>query len=113
MTFRQPLAITLALVVSISLPAGSLLAQDRKTFPGDAFIPGDTFIPSDKFSARTELRAFPGDAFSPQHLRQFKGQGIVTAGDLVSADPKLVGRILKIDPKQARDMQQKLRSNMR
>jgi hypothetical protein len=107
MTFQHPLAFALAIVVSMTVPTGSPMAQDKKAIPGDTFIPGDAFSP------RTELRAIPGDTFSPRQLRQFKGQGIVTAVDLVSADPTLVGRILDLDPTQAREMQQKLRANMR
>jgi hypothetical protein len=107
MTFQHTFALALAIVVSMTVPTGSLMAQDKKAIPGDTFFPGDALSP------RIELHAFPGDTFSPRQLRQFKGQGIVTAGDLVSADPMLVGRILDLDPKQARNMQQKLRANMR
>ncbi len=109
MIFRNPLTIALAFVTVLVVGASpdALTAQDKKAIPGDLFIPGDMFTPD------TALREFPGDAFTPTRLRTFAGQGIVTAGDLVSADPALVGRILELDPQLARRMQQELREKMR
>lgn len=107
MTFRTSLTIALVSMLAVSASPEALTAQDRKAIPGDTFIPGDAFTPD------TALREFPGDAFTPTRLRTFAGQGIVTAGDLVSADPALVGRILELDPKRARQMQEKLRQSMR
>lgn len=101
MTFRTSLAIALVSILSVGAAPDALTAQDKKAIPGDAFTPD------------TGLREIPGDAFTPTHLRDFAGQGIVTARDLVSADPELVGRILAIDPQRARRMQQELRENMR
>ena len=101
MTSLTPRAIALVTVLAAGASPDALTAQDRKAIPGDTFTPD------------TGLREIPGDTFTPTHLRAFAGQGIVTAGDLVSADPALVGRILEIDPQPARRMQQELNEAMR
>ncbi len=87
MTFRTSLAIALVAALAVSASPDALTAQDQK--------------------------AIPGDTFTPTHLRAFADQGIVTAGDLVAADPELVGRILEIDPQRARQLQQELNEAMR
>ncbi|MCM2563613.1 hypothetical protein M8756_15480 [Lutimaribacter sp. EGI FJ00015] len=107
MTFHTSLAIAIVTLLAIGASPDALTAQDKKAIPGDTFIPGDAFTPD------TGLREIPGDTFTPMRLRQFKGQGIVTAGDLVSADPAMVGRILEIAPDRARQMQKKMRASMR
>lgn len=101
MTFRTSLAIALVAALAVGASPDALTAQDQKAIPGDTFTPD------------TGLREIPGDAFTPTHLRAFADQGIVTAGDLVAADPALVGRILEIDPQRARQLQQELNEAMR
>lgn len=101
MPFRTSLAIALVTVLAVGASPETLTAQEKKAIPGDAFTPD------------TGLREIPGDTFTPKRLRDFAGQGIDTARDLVSADPELVGRILEIDPDRARQMQRKLRQSMR
>lgn len=101
MTFRTSLAIALVTILAVGASPDALTAQDQKAIPGDTFTPD------------TGLREIPGDTFTPTHLRAFAGQGIVTAGDLVSADPALVGRILEIDTQRARRMQKELREKIR
>ena len=58
------------------------------------------------------ITQFPGNSFTRMQLRQFHGEGITTAADLIGADPALVGRILELEPGQARMMQRHLRETM-
>lgn len=58
------------------------------------------------------IAQFPGNSFSRPQLRQFHGEGITTAADLIAADPALVGRIMGLNPRQARMMQRHLRESM-
>lgn len=112
-------AYIVALAIGLGTPAGVASADDRMKIdsvtpdlslgrtPGNVMIPGDSFIPGDTF--------FPGGAagpMSPALIRSFASQGITTAGDLVSADPRLVGRILEIDPREAQRIQRNLRGAM-
>ena len=64
-------------------------------------------------STRTSLADLPPEYFSRAQLRTFQSQGITTMGDLISADPARVGRILKMTPEQARMMQRQMREALR
>ncbi len=75
--------------------------------PGNVMFPGGSFIPHDSW--------FPGGTdgpFAPEIVRAFARHEITTIGDMASADAKLVGRILEIDPRQAQALQRHLRENL-
>ncbi|WP_114967073.1 hypothetical protein [Alkalilacustris brevis] len=97
--FKQ--AALLALSLGIAAPANTVWAEQFLKIDG---VAGE--------SPRLPLARIPGDAFTPLQLRQFGQQGIHTTGDLVSADPQIVGRVLGTDPRRAQMMQRHLREAM-
>ena len=95
-------AVLLALSIGISAPAATVWAEAFLKIEG---VEGE--------ATSMQLSRFPGGSFSPMQLRNLQGHGIETAGDLISADPALVGRILGISPRQARMTQRHLSETMR
>ena len=95
-------AVLLALSLGISATAAPVWAE--------------TFLKIDSILGETTgmaLNRFPGETFTAMQLRSFRSQGIVTAGDLIAADPALVGRIMGVSPQQARMTQKQMRQVMR
>lgn len=90
-------AVALAVALGISGSASIVWAEEFLKIEG---IDGE--------SPRLELRAVPGDTFTPVQLKNFARHDITTTGDLVKADSRLVGRILEMEPRQARMMQKHL-----
>ena len=64
-------------------------------------------------STRTSLSNLPGDYFSDRQVSQFRETGIITTGELISADPAVVARILRMSPEQARMLQRQMREALR
>lgn len=86
-----------ALTLGVATPA--LMAGEEIAFDLDGIAGEATSLP---------LRSFPVGVFSGlQHL-QFQQQGIVTAADLIDADPELIGRIMGMDPREIAQVQQHL-----
>lgn len=94
-------AAMLALAIGVSAPAAPVWAEEFLKIEG---VEGE--------GVRLPLERFPGGSFTSVQLRQFQGQGITTAEDLIRADPTLVGRIMELEPGQARMMQRHLRESM-
>lgn len=88
----------LALALGISAPATVVWAESFNKIEG---IVGE--------SAALPLSRLPGDAFTPMQLRNFEANRVQTLGDLMRADATLVGRILKIDARRARMVQNHIR----
>ena len=91
-------AVLLGLSLGVSMPATTVWAETFLKIEG---VAGE--------SVSLPLERFPGGSFTPVQLRQFKGQGISLLGDLIEADPALVGRIMGVSPQQARMTQRHLR----
>lgn len=95
-------AVLLALSIGFSAPAASVWAEE--------------FIKLGQAKGVTidlPLKQFPGDHFTPVQLRNFHSNRITTAGELIKADPKIVGRILGLDPRQAKMTQRHLRESLK
>jgi hypothetical protein len=72
-----------------------ILGDMPEAFPGNSFV-----------------TAFPGNSFNERQLNQLGRLGVETMSDLVQADPAQVGRVLEIDPRRARALQQDLRQRI-
>ncbi len=100
---RKPFTRVLALMAALGVSAQTAPIWAQQLIELDGIIGEQTSLP---------LNRFPGDHFTPTQLRQFSAQRIRTAGDLIAADAETVGRILAIQPRQARMLQRQLREAM-
>ncbi|MFW5678179.1 MAG: hypothetical protein ACOCXK_00840 [Rhodosalinus sp.] len=91
-------AVMLALSLGMSAPASVVWAEDFIKIDGVAGA-----------SIDLPIVKFPGDHFTPAQMRNFESSRIVTAGDLIAADPAVVGRILGVSARQARMTQRHLK----